>query len=103
MAGEVENQVEQVLNLVVCTKEQSRNMRKALNEKILETVSTLRAVFVKIKASGDKNTSEINSQTKHVDNLETELKQCKKKETYMQHTLSPARATTLEEAVVTEH
>jgi len=47
MAEEVEDQFEQALNLVVCTTEQSSNTRKALKQKILETVSTLTAVFVK--------------------------------------------------------
>jgi len=103
MADEVEVQVEQALNLVVCTTEQSSNMRKALKEKILETASNLRGLFVKIKPSGNKKTSEINNLTKQVDKLETELKQCKEKERNMHRTPSPAGATTLEEAAVTEH
>ena len=103
MADEVEDEVEQALNVVVFTTEQSSNMKKALKQKIIETVSTLRALFVKIKASGDSKTSEINNLTKQVDKLETELKQCKEKETNRQHTPSPAGATTLEEEVVTEH
>ena len=36
------------------TTGQSSNMRKALKQKILETVSTLRALFINIKVSGDK-------------------------------------------------
>jgi len=103
MADEVEDQVEQALNFVVYTTEQSSNMRKALKQKLLETVSTLRALFVKIKASGDRKTSEINNLTKQVDKLERELKQCKEKERNMHHTPSPAGATTLEGAAVTEH
>jgi hypothetical protein len=38
-------------------------MRKELKQKILESVSTLRAPFVKIKVSGDRKTSEINKLT----------------------------------------
>jgi len=90
MADEVEDQVEQALNLVVCTTEQSSNMRKALKQKILETVSTLIALFVKIKASGDRKTSEINNLTKQIDKLERELKQCKEKERKMHLTQSRA-------------
>jgi len=60
----VEDQVEQALNLVVCTTEKNSNMKKELKQKILATVSTLRALFVKLKDSGDKKTSEINNLTK---------------------------------------
>jgi 3-methyladenine DNA glycosylase Tag len=49
MADEVEDQVENAVNLVVSTTEQSSNMRKALKQKIFETVSTLRSLFVKLK------------------------------------------------------
>ena len=70
----------QAPNLVLCTTEKNSNMRKALKVKILETVSTHRALFVKIKASGERKTSEINNLTKHVVKLETEPKQCKWKE-----------------------
>ena len=72
MADEVEDQLVQALNPEVCTAEQSWKMRKALKQKILETVSTLRTLFVKIKVSGDRKTSEINNLTTQVDKLETE-------------------------------
>ena len=49
MADEVEQQVEESLNMVVITTEQSSNMRKALKQKIFETVSTLRTLFAKLK------------------------------------------------------
>jgi len=52
-------------------------MRKALKQKILETVCIFGALFVKIKASCDRKTSEINNLTKQVGKLETELKQFK--------------------------
>jgi len=76
MADEVEDQVEQALNVVVYTTEQSSNMRKALKQDILETVSTVRALFVKIKASRDRKSSEINNLTKEVEKLKRELKKC---------------------------
>jgi len=85
----------QAPNLVLCTTEKNSNMRKALKVKILETVSTHRALFVKIKASGERKTSKIKNLTKQVDKLETELKQSREKKAYMHHTPSPAGATTL--------
>ena len=45
---------------IVCTVEQSSNMRKTLKQKIFETVSTLRTLFAKLKDSGNRKTSEIN-------------------------------------------
>jgi hypothetical protein len=53
MAETVEDKIEDALNLVVSTAEQSSNMRKTLKEKIYETVSTLRQLFAKSKISGD--------------------------------------------------
>ena len=55
MAEVVEEEIKNALNMVVSTAEQSGNMRKVLKEKIFETVSTLRQLFVKLKVSGDKN------------------------------------------------
>ena len=45
-------------------------MSKALKEKILVIVSTIRALFVKVTDSGDRKTSEINTLTKQADKLE---------------------------------
>ena len=58
MADEVEDQVEESLNVVVITTEQSSNMRKALKQKIYETVSTLRTLFAKLKDKDDRKTKE---------------------------------------------
>ena len=49
MATAVEEEVENALNLVVSTTEQSANRKKTLKEKIYETASTLRKLFAKIK------------------------------------------------------
>ena len=73
MAKAVEEEIENALNLVVSTAEQSSNIKKALKEKIFETVSNLRQLFVKIKINGDRKLSEINNLTKKVNKLETEL------------------------------
>jgi chromosome segregation ATPase len=97
MAEEVEGEIEKALNLVVSTTEQSSNMRKALKEKISETVSTLRQLFVKIKISGDRKLSEINSLTKKVSKLDTELQNCREKQAEVQQ--MPSIATLLNTAV----
>jgi uncharacterized protein Yka (UPF0111/DUF47 family) len=89
MADEVEDQVDNVLNLVVSTTEQSSNMRKALKQKIFETVSTLQSLFVKLKDSGDRKTSEIIKITKQVGDMETELQQCREKQVKDHRTLEP--------------
>jgi DNA-binding protein YbaB len=78
MAEAVEDEIENALNLVVSTAEQSSNMRKALKEKIFETLSTLGQLFVKIKISGDRKLSEINNLIK-VSKLERELQSCREK------------------------
>jgi len=52
-------------------------MKKALKEKIYETVSTLRHLFVKIKISGNQKQSEINKLTEKASKLETELHRCR--------------------------
>ena len=79
MAEEAQDQVEIALNLVVCTVEQSSNMRKTLKHKIFETVRTLRTLFAKLKDSGNRKTSEIKELTKQVDEMGTELKLCSEK------------------------
>ena len=79
MAEEAEDQVENALNLVVCTVEQSSNMRKTLKQKTFETVSTLRTLFAKLKDSGNRKTSEIEKLTKQVDEMGTEPKLCRDK------------------------
>jgi len=56
MAEEVEDQVEGSLNVVVITTEQGSNMRKALKQKIYETVSTLRTLFARLKGKDNMKT-----------------------------------------------
>jgi hypothetical protein len=64
MAETVEDEIENALNLVVRTVDQSSNMRKTLKEKIFETVSTLRHLFAKIKISSECKRSEIEDLTR---------------------------------------
>ena len=72
MAETVEDEIENALNLVVSTTEQSSNMRKTLKEKIYETVSSLRQLFAKIKISSECKRSEIKDLTNKVSKLEDE-------------------------------
>jgi myo-inositol-1-phosphate synthase len=88
MAKDVKEQFENALNLVVSTAEHSSNMKKALKEKIFETVSTLRQIFFKIKISADQKLSEINNLTKKVRKLETELQTCREKQAEAHQTTS---------------
>jgi hypothetical protein len=71
----VGQQIENALNLIVCTTEQNGNMKKELKETIVETVSNLRTLFVKLRASGDSKTSEISKLTEQITKPEAELQQ----------------------------
>jgi methionine synthase I (cobalamin-dependent) len=59
MADEVSDQIEDPLNLIVSTTEQSGNMNKGLKKSIFETVSTLRNLFVNLRVSRFSKTTEI--------------------------------------------
>ena len=78
MAEEAEDQLENALNLVVCTVGQSSNMRKTLKQKIFETVSTLRTIFAKLKDSGNRKRSDIKT-NKQIDEMGTEVTLCRDK------------------------
>ena len=73
MADEVGDQIEYALNLIVSTTEQSGNMKKGLKQTIFETVSTLRELFVKLMATGDRKTNEISKLTEQVTKMKAEL------------------------------
>jgi len=78
-AEEAQEQAERALNILVCTVEQSSNMRKTLKQQIFETVGTLRTIIAKLKDSGNMKIREIEKLTKQVDEMGTELKQCREK------------------------
>jgi 3-methyladenine DNA glycosylase Tag len=80
MVEDVVGEIENALNLVVNTTDQSSKMGKALKEKIYQTVSTLRQLFAKIAISGEQNSSEINNLTKKISTLEAELLSYKEKQ-----------------------
>jgi len=56
MADEVSQNIENALNKIVNTTDQSGNMRKELMKTIFETVSTLRNLFNKMKGMLDEKT-----------------------------------------------
>ena len=76
MADEVGNQIENALNLLLNTTEQSGNMKKGQKQTIFETVSILRELFVKLRASGDSKTNEISKLTEQVTMMKADLFQC---------------------------
>jgi len=80
----------------VITMEQSSNMRKALKQKIFETVSTLRALFAKLKDKDTRKTKEINKLKKQVGEMGTELKQCRERLMEEYRATSMDRTTELE-------
>ena len=48
-------------------------MKKGLKQTIFETVSTLRELFVKLMATGDRKTNEISKLTEQVTKMKAEL------------------------------
>jgi hypothetical protein len=59
MADETSELIENALNKIVTTTEQSGNMRKDLKNTIFETVSTLRNLFVCMESSRDEQKVQI--------------------------------------------
>jgi predicted nucleic acid-binding Zn-ribbon protein len=73
MAEDVVEEIENALNLVVTTTEQSSIMRKTLKEKIYQTVSTLRHLLTKLTNSCEQKSSDIQNLTKKIGKLESQL------------------------------
>jgi hypothetical protein len=96
-------QIENALNLIVSTTDQSGNMKKELKKTIFETVSTLRTLFVKLRASGDSKTSEIGKLTEKVTKLEAQLQQGSDKQARGHRTPSIVRDTLLAAITSKEH
>jgi len=69
MADEAIQNIEDALNKIVNTTDQSGNMRKDLKKTIFETVSTLRNLFHNIKEMIDEKTK----QNKHLENEVTKM------------------------------
>lgn len=73
MADETSERIENALNKIVTTTEQSGNMRKDLKKIIFETVSTLRNVFVCMESSRDEQKAQISELEREVSDLRTKL------------------------------
>jgi cell shape-determining protein MreC len=59
MADDEGEAIENALNTVVTTLEKSANMKKELKQSILDTVSTLRNLFVKLLTNCESKTTKI--------------------------------------------
>jgi hypothetical protein len=73
MADEVTRSIEDALNKIVNTTDQSGNMRKELKKNIYETVSTLRNLFNKMKLTIEEGTRQKSQTEKEIKALKTEL------------------------------
>jgi uncharacterized coiled-coil DUF342 family protein len=77
MADEVSQNIENALNKIVNTADQSGNMRKELKRTIFETVSTLRNLFNKMKGMIDEKTRRNKQMEKEINTVKTELDSCR--------------------------
>jgi hypothetical protein len=73
MADSVGEEIEDALQLLVSTAEQSTKMKKELKQTILDTVSTLRNLIVKLQVSRECKADEISKLEKQVVELKSEL------------------------------
>jgi methylphosphotriester-DNA--protein-cysteine methyltransferase len=69
MADEVSENIENALNKIVNTTDQSGNMRKELKKTIFETVSNLRNLFRKMKGILDEKTRQNKRMEKEIREL----------------------------------
>ena len=77
MADEVSQVIENALNKIVNTTDQSGNMKKELKKIILETVSTLRNLFTKMKEMCDKRTRQNKQLENEINTVKAELVSCR--------------------------
>ena len=77
MADEMNQNIEDALNKIVNTTEQSGNMRKDLKRTIFETVSTLRNLFYKLKETLDEKTKQNTPLEKEFNKRNKELYNCR--------------------------
>jgi TolA-binding protein len=77
MADDVCEGIENFLNIIVNTTEQSGNMKKELKQTIFETVSNLRKRIVKLMDSRDSKTSAIGELEAQVSKMKTEIDACR--------------------------
>jgi chromosome segregation ATPase len=77
MADGVDEEIEDALQLIVSTAGLSVKMKKEPKQTLLDTVSTLRDLIVKLHVSKDSKTDEISKLEKQVDELKAELDECR--------------------------
>ena len=77
MADEVSQDIENALNKIVNTTDQSGNMRKELKKTIFETVSTLKNLFTKMKEMCDERTRQNKQFENEINTVKTELDSCR--------------------------
>jgi uncharacterized coiled-coil DUF342 family protein len=78
MADEASQNIEDALNKIVKTTDQSGNMRKDLKKTIFETVSTLRSIFHKVMEMLDEKTKRIKHLEYEFTKLNKELDNCRR-------------------------
>lgn len=79
MADGTGEEIEDALQLIVNTAEQSVKMKKELKQTLLDTVSTLRGMLVKLHESSVSKTEEISKLEKQVGELKSELEVCRQR------------------------
>jgi hypothetical protein len=75
MADEANEQVESALNTLLSTMEKSGNLRKDLKRDIVESVSTLRNIFVNPKNSAEEHMGKITVLEREVQKVKAELQE----------------------------
>ena len=65
--------MKRTLNLIVTTADRSGSMKKHLKQTILDTVSTLRDLYVQLKSSRDSNSQTIRELERRVASMKAEL------------------------------
>ena len=81
MADEVTRSIEDALNKIVNTTDQSGNMRKKLKKNIYETVITLRNLFIKMTAMLEQGTRQKIRTEKEINAIKRELEVCRRTNT----------------------
>ena len=77
MTNSVAEEIEDALQLLVSAAEQIAKMKKELKQTVLDAVSTLRDLIVKLHVSRESKADEISKLEKQVDELKAELNDCR--------------------------
>ena len=75
---EVARSIEEALNKIVSTTDQSGNVRKELKKAIYENVSTLRNLFVKLQATLKEGTRQKEQTDRETQAREAEIDACRR-------------------------